>query len=180
MGAMAFTAVSYNKIMGANDRLGLALVGTGRRGRHVMGKMLDTGRCNLIMLCDVWDQQRHRAKQELSLSNVKETHALEDVLTNKDVEAVLIATPDHLHKNYSVQVVNAGRHLFLEKPATLHYEEGEAVLKAVRNSGKICQTGTQQRSGSHYKQAKEEFFSDSKKLGEIVFVPSGIWKMPIR
>jgi predicted dehydrogenase len=170
MGAMAFTAVSYNKIMGANDRLGLALVGTGRRGRHVMGKMLDTGRCNLIMLCDVWDQQRHRAKQELSLSNVKETHALEDVLTNKDVEAVLIATPDHLHKNYSVQVVNAGRHLFLEKPATLHYEEGEAVLKAVRNSGKICQTGTQQRSGSHYKQAKEEFFSDSKKLGEIVFV----------
>jgi predicted dehydrogenase len=172
MGAMAFTAASYSRILGANDRLGVALVGSGRRGRLVMGKMLKTGRCNLVMLCDVWDQQMQRTRKELSLSQTKEVYALEDVLANKDVEAVLIATPDHLHKDYTVEAINSGRHVFLEKPATLHYEEGVPILNAVRNSGKICQTGTQQRSGSHYRNVKEEFFSGSKKIGDIVFVKS--------
>ena len=170
MGAITFTAASYNRIMGANDRLGLALVGTGRRGRHVMSKMMETGKGELLMLCDIWEEQRKRARQELSLKNVKETYALEDVLADDNIDAVLIATPDHLHKDYSIKVVNTGRHLYLEKPATLHFEEGQPILEAVRKRGIICQTGTQQRSGSHYLQAKEEFFDGSKKLGDIVFV----------
>ncbi len=173
-GAASLSALSYRRVLGANDRLGMALVGAGRRGRHVMRKMLSTGQVELHQLCDVWDVQRQRTKEHLGISSINETFALEDVLANRDVDAVLVATPDHLHKDYSVQILESGRHLYLEKPATLHFEEGRAIKNAVDKSGKICQTGTQQRSGTHYIQVKEKFFSDSKPLGDIVFVRT-VW-----
>ncbi len=168
--AATLSALSYRRVLGANDRLGMALVGAGRRGRHVMGKLQDTGRVHVEMLCDVWDVQRQRSKAHLNLKDVRETAALEDVLANRNVDAVLVATPDHLHKDYSVRVLESGQHLYLEKPATLHFKEGETIRNAVQASTMICQTGTQQRSGAHYRQVKEKYFSGSKTLGDIVFV----------
>ncbi|MDZ7721236.1 MAG: Gfo/Idh/MocA family oxidoreductase [candidate division KSB1 bacterium] len=174
VGAVSFASASYSRILGANDRLNMALVGSGRRGRRVMSEMLKTGRAELRILCDVWDVQRQRAKDELGLSSVAETAALEETLARDDIDAVLIATPDHLHTNYAVQTLEAGKHLYLEKPVTLHYEENKTIKNAVKQSGMICQTGTQQRSSSHYIEAKERFFSDSNLLGDIVFIRT-VW-----
>ncbi|CAN5184726.1 Gfo/Idh/MocA family oxidoreductase [soil metagenome] len=173
-GGIALSAASYRRVWGANSRVGMALIGTGRRGREVMKSMLQTGNVDLHVLCDIWDVQRQRAKEELGIKKAFDTFSLEETLARKEVDAVLIATPDHLHKNYALEVLKNGRHLYLEKPATLYFEEGEALKKAVSESGKICQTGTQQRSGSLYKRVKEEFFSGSKILGDIVFVRA-VW-----
>ena len=125
VGGVATTAVSARRVRGANDRLGVAVVGSGRRGRQVMKKMLETGRVELRALCDVYDEQRRRAREELlgPGTSVYETTALEDVLARRDVDAVLLATPDHLHQGYAIAVLRSGRHLYLEKPSTLRWSD---------------------------------------------------------
>lgn len=173
-GAAALTAASYGNILGSNDKIGLAVVGAGRRGRWVLGEMLKTNQVRPVMFCDVWDEQVKRTTDYLELGKIPMTYDLEEVLSNDNVDAVLLATPDHLHKNYAIRILAAGKHLLLEKPVTLHYKEGAILKEAVANSGVVCQTGTQQRSGQMYKRVKEEFFGDSKKLGDMVFVRA-VW-----
>jgi predicted dehydrogenase len=171
----AATAISARRVRGANDRLGMAVVGSGRRGRHIMSKMLETGRVELRAICDVYDEQRRRARGELGLTvPVYETVALEDVLARRDVDAVLLATPDHLHEEYAIAILGSGRHLYLEKPATLRHDQDAPLLRAVRASGRVCQTGTQQRSATHYREAQERFFGERSPLGDVVFVRA-VW-----
>ncbi|MBS9463529.1 Gfo/Idh/MocA family oxidoreductase [Flagellimonas sp. 389] len=173
-GAAALTAVSYGNILGANDKIGIAVVGAGRRGRWVLGEMLKTNQIKPVIFCDVWDEQVKRTIDYLALGDIPMTYNLDEVLTNKNVDAVLLATPDHLHKNYAIQILEAGKHLLLEKPVTLHFDEGTELKEAVVGSNVICQTGTQQRSAQMYQRVKEEFFGGSKKLGDIVFVRA-VW-----
>ncbi|MBS1812490.1 MAG: Gfo/Idh/MocA family oxidoreductase [Acidobacteria bacterium] len=170
--ATTFTAASYARIAGANDRVGMALIGSGRRGRDVMKAFLATGRVELTCLADIYDAQRQRAKEAL---NVKphETIAIEEALSRRDVDAVLIGSPDHLHLTQTLAALKAGKHVYLEKPTSHNFEEGPAFIEAVKKSGKVCQTGTQQRSGAHYKKAKEEFFAKGR-LGKLVFARA-IW-----
>lgn len=170
--AAAFTAASYQRIHGANDRLGMALIGSGRRGREVMKAFLTTSRVELRCLCDVYDVQRGRAKEQLGVAP-PEVVALEDALARQDVDAVLIGTPDHLHLTQTLAALKAGKHVYLEKPTSHKFEEGPQFLAAARQSGKVIQTGTQQRSGAHYRRAKEEIF-DAGKLGQVIFARA-IW-----
>ncbi len=171
-GAAAFSAASYQHILGANDRLGMALVGSGRRGREVMKAFLSTGRIELRCLADVYDVQRGRARDFLAVKP-SEVVAIEDALSRKDVDAVLIGSPDHLHLTHTLASLKAGKHIYLEKPTSHHFGEGAKFIAAVNQSGKVCQTGTQQRSGAHYRRAKEEIF-DKGKLGKVVFARA-IW-----
>jgi predicted dehydrogenase len=170
--ATLITAASYQRIRGANERLGMALVGSGRRGREVMKAFLTTGRTELRCLCDVYDVQRGRARDFLGVKPL-ETVAIEEALSLNDVDAVLIGSPDHLHLAQTLAALKAGKHVYLEKPTTHKFEEGAALIAAVKQSGKICQTGTQQRSGAHYRRAKEEVFAKGL-LGNLVFARA-IW-----
>lgn len=170
--ATAFTAASYQRILGANERLGMALVGSGRRGREVMKAFLTTGRAELRCLCDVYDVQRQRAKEQLGVAP-PEVVALEEALARQEVDAVLIGTPDHLHLTQTLATLKAGKHVYLEKPTSHHFEEGPKFLAAAKQYGKVIQTGTQQRSGAHYRRAKEEIF-DKGKLGQVIFARA-IW-----
>lgn len=170
--AATVTAASYQRIRGANERLGLALIGSGRRGREVMKAFLTTERVELRCLCDVYDVQRGRARDFLGVKP-HETAAIEEVLNRSDVDAALIGSPDHLHLAQTLQSLKAGKHVYLEKPTTHKFEEGAPLIAAVKQSGKICQTGTQQRSGAHYRQAKEEIFAKGR-LGNLVFARA-VW-----
>ncbi|MGA1369052.1 MAG: Gfo/Idh/MocA family protein [Blastocatellia bacterium] len=169
-GAGALTALSYSRVVGANDRVGMALIGSGRRGREVMRAFVATGRVELRSLCDVYDVQRERARSALLSAgqSVHETQAHEESIARSGVDAVLIASPDHLHLGQTQAALAAGRHVYLEKPTSHRWEEAPAFLEAVRRSGKICQTGTQQRSGAHYQRVKEEIFGRGR-LGKVVF-----------
>jgi predicted dehydrogenase len=170
--AAALTAASYSRVVGANDRLGMALVGSGRRGREVMKAFLTTGRVELRCIADVYDVQRGRAKDFLGVKP-DELVAIEEALSRKDVDAVLIGTPDHLHLNHTLTALKAGKHIYLEKPTSHHFEEGAKFLAIAKQYGKVIQTGTQQRSGAHYQRAKAEIF-DKGKLGKVVFARA-IW-----
>jgi predicted dehydrogenase len=173
--ATAITASSYIRILGANDRLGMALVGGGRRGREVMKAFLAADRVNLNCVCDIYDVQRQRAKEFLLKpgDKVHETIAIEEALSRSDVDAVLIGSPDHLHLQHSLAALKAGKHVYLEKPTTHNFDEGAKLIAAVKQSGKVCQTGTQQRSGAHYRRAKEEIF-DKGRLGKVIFARA-VW-----
>lgn len=174
LNSAAFAAASYRRVLGANDRTRMALIGSGRRGREVMAAFLKTGRVELVSLCDVYDEQRNRARTQLAVTPAHECVAHQEVLARRDIDAVLIGTPDHLHIDLACDALAAGKHVYLEKPTTHRLEEQTRLRDAVRKSnGKVLQCGMQQRSGAHYIRAKEEIFAAGK-LGRVVMVRS-VW-----
>ncbi len=170
----SLTAASYRRVLGANDRVGLAVIGTGQRGLGVAKAFLQTGRAQLSVLCDVYDVRRKEARDKLAAGRaVPEMAAFEDAVARKDVDVVLVATPEHQHFAPALAALAAERHLFLEKPVTHRYEEGAKLIAAVAKSGKVCQTGAQQRSGPHFLRAKHEIFARGR-LGKVTFARA-VW-----
>ena len=163
-GAAAMSALSYSRIYGANDKLRLGMIGSGERGRGDMSKFQKNPTVDVIAVCDVYAESIDKAKQ--LAPNAKSFSDHRKLLEMKDLDMVLIATPDHWHAECAIDALNAGKDVYVEKPLTLTLEEGPRVVKAARINNRICQVGMQQRSGKHYLQAKAEYF-DTKKLGKI-------------
>jgi predicted dehydrogenase len=172
--ATTLTAASWSRAAGANSRIGVALVGCGIRGHEVMSRVLATNRAELRCICDIYDEHRRLAREELVAGQSPfETAAIEEVLAHPGVDAVLLAVPDHLHVTLGVMVLKANKHLYLEKPIAHHPDEHAALIEAAKDRHVVLQCGMQQRSGAHYRQAKEEIV-DKGKLGQVLFV-RGVW-----
>jgi len=166
-GVTAATALSYSQVMGANDRVNLGLIGCGDRGRGDMGNFIKTNVVDVTAVCDVYAAQIDKAKSVAT--NAKSYSDHRKVLEARDVDAVLIAVPDHWHAGIAIDALNAGKDVYVEKPLTLKIDEGPPIVKAARVNNRICQVGMQQRSGKHYLQAKQEYM-DTKKLGKVTMV----------
>ena len=160
----AFTAASYSRILGANNRATVGAIGVGDRGRHVMGLFQRTERVEVAAVCDVYAQQIDLALQQAPGAKSYSDHR--KLLEQRGIDAVLIATPDHWHAQTAIDALNAGKDVYVEKPLTLTIEEGPQIVKAARVNDRICQVGMQQRSGDHYLRAKREYF-DTGRLGKI-------------
>jgi predicted dehydrogenase len=165
--ATAATALSYSRILGANDRVQMGLIGCGGRGVGNMGNFLKLQNNDFIALCDVYGANVDRARKDVP--NAKTFGDYRKLLELKELDAVMIATPDHWHMTMSIDALNAGKDVYVEKPLTLKNEEGPAIVKAARLNKRICQVGMQQRSGKHYLDAKQQYF-DTGKLGKITLV----------
>jgi predicted dehydrogenase len=166
-GLAVWTASSYAKIMGANDRMRLGLIGAGERGRHVMRLCQQAGGVEMTAVCDVYAEMIDRAKQKAPDAKSFTDHR--KLLEEKDLDAVLIGTPDHWHAANTIDALNAGKDVYVEKPLTLTIEEGPRIVKAARVNNRICQVGLQQRSGAHYIEAKQKYI-DAGALGTITLV----------
>ena len=162
--ASAASALSYQRIMGANERVNLGLIGSGERGRFVMGRFIASGQVDVKAVCDVFADNIDLAQQKAPGSKAFKDHR--QLLEHKELDAVLIATPDHWHSGCALDALRAGKDVYVEKPLTLKIEEGPEIVKAARVNNRICQVGMQQRSGAHYLEAKEKFFKTGK-LGKI-------------
>ena len=158
------TAASYARVLGANDKIGLGVVGCGGRGLHVMGKFQSNGSVDVRAVCDIYGGQVDEAQQKAPGARGFSDH--QKLLELKDVDAVLVGTPDHWHAAIAIDALNAGKDVYVEKPLTLKIEEGPRIVKAARVNNRVCQVGMQQRSGQHYLQAKEEYIQAGK-LGKI-------------
>ena len=158
------TALSYSRVLGANDKINLGLIGCGERGRHDMTQFMLNPSINVSAVCDIYGEQIDKARQKATTAKNFSDHR--KLLEMKEVDAVLIATPDHWHAQTAVDALNAGKDVYVEKPLTLTIEEGPPIVKAARVNNRICQVGMQQRSGRHYIQAKKEYF-DTGKLGKV-------------
>jgi predicted dehydrogenase len=163
-GATAATALSYSRVMGANDRVMLGLIGAGDRGQYDMNNFLKDKNVTLNAVCDVYQDHIDRVKARAADAKAFDDHR--KLLDLKDIDVALIATPDHWHAAIAIDALNAGKDVYVEKPLTLTPEEGPRIVKAARVNNRICQVGMQQRSGQHYLQAKAEYF-DSGKIGKV-------------
>lgn len=163
-GLAAVTALSYGKILGANERVNVGLIGAGERGQGVMGAFVRTNIVDVKAVCDVFAEKIDQAQQKFPGAKGFGDHR--KLLETKELDAVLIATPDHWHAGTAIDALNAGKDVYVEKPLTLTIEEGPQIVRAARVNNRVCQVGMQQRSGSHYLEAKEKYFKTGK-LGKI-------------
>ncbi|RAV30097.1 Gfo/Idh/MocA family protein [Sinomicrobium soli] len=150
---MSMPAASYRRIMGANDRLNIAIAGLGRRvGAYYEPIAKKEANVHLRYLCDVMKSQREKALREISerIDYQPETeNDIRKVLDDKDVDILVNATPDHWHTPGSVMAMKAGKHVYVEKPCSHNMDENELLVEAAGKYGKVVQMGNQQRSSLH-------------------------------
>jgi predicted dehydrogenase len=163
-GAAAMSAASYMRVLGANDRVQLGLIGCGDRGEYVMTVFQNSKQVDVNAVCDIYGAKIDKVQQKATTAKGFNDHR--KLLEAKNVDAVLIATPDHWHSGCAIDALNAGKDVYVEKPLTLTIDEGPPIVKAARVNNRICQVGMQQRSGENYLEAKREYI-DSGKLGKI-------------
>jgi predicted dehydrogenase len=165
--AAALTAASYSRVMGASERVRIGAIGTGGRCQYLMGLANTVGGTEIAAVCDVYEPRRLEAKQKYAPA--AELYAdYRQVVDRKDLDAVIIGTPDHWHVPITIAAVRAGKDVYVEKPVTHTLEEGAPLIAAVKETKRVVQTGTQQRSWEHYFQAKEVIASG--RLGEMPFI----------
>jgi predicted dehydrogenase len=178
------TAVSASKVVGANDRVRLGLIGCGGRGRYVGGFMKEAPGAEFVAVADVYEPFTERAR-EWAGGGAERYKDFRRLLERKDVDAVLVATPDHWHIPAAVLACQAGKDVYVEKPVTHNVREGRAIIEAARRSGRIVQAGTQHRSSPHFAECAR--MVRSGELGEVRFVrvwnymsrfPEGIGRVP--
>jgi len=166
-GAAALTVASQSRILGANDRMSIGLIGCGARGNLLLPHFQKLNQAPLTAVCDVYRTRAEKCQALAPGAKLFGDHR--KLLETPGLDAVVIATPDHWHAPIAIDALNAGKDVYVEKPLTFKIEEGPKIIRAARVNQRICQVGAQQRSGTHYIQARDEYLR-SGKLGKINLV----------
>ena len=171
-GVLAMSPLSYRKVLGANERINLALIGCGGRGRKVMKGLVSCG-AQMVCACDVNEHHRNRTAKEFQGSQNRPVTAeieMRRVFEDKDVDAVLVATPEHWHALATIWACQAGKDVYVEKNPTISIWEGRKMAEAAEKYNRIVQIGFQNRSAPYALSARE--YIGSGKLGKVVHVKS--------
>ncbi len=188
--ATGFSAKSYAKIIGANDRVRVACVGFSDRFKasHVppFKALMKEKNFEMVALSDIWNRRREEGKAFIDKqlgTDIKVYRNNDELYASNSADAVFISTADFQHAIHTIEAVKAGCDAYTEKPLAETMEDNRAVLKAVKASGKIVQIGSQRRSGENYFAAED--FIKSGKFGPIVMVElmwnvnqPGRWRRP--
>jgi predicted dehydrogenase len=169
---------------GPNDQVGFGFIGTGIRGSEIMGEFLKIPGVRPVIVADLYDGYLERAKEQTE-GKIETTKDYFEVLNRKDVEAVVIATPDHWHKQMVLDSLDAGKHVYIEKPMTWSIPEGKAIISAAEKSGLVLQVGSQGKTSALTAKAREIVSSGA--LGKVTMVrmsnhrnnPEGAWVYPV-
>ncbi|MCC6859987.1 MAG: Gfo/Idh/MocA family oxidoreductase [Bryobacterales bacterium] len=170
--AASASAASAGRVLGANDRVRLGIIGAGDRGSYLMREAIRAGNIQWVAVCDAWDLRRDRAAQ-LAGGSVEKYPDYRKLLDRKDIDAVIVATWDNNHSRISIDACAAGKDVYVEKPMTSEPLQGPPLVQAARRYKRILQVGVQQRSTPHFVEAKERFV-DSGLLGPVHMVRT-IW-----
>jgi predicted dehydrogenase len=151
--AVGTAAKSYERILGSNDRLNFAVIGlNGRAYAHLTALKANKSAARISHVCDV-DSNILKKFAERTQHEMGEAPAADKdfraILEQKDVDAITIATPDHWHAPMAIAGLQAGKHIYVEKPCSHNPAEGEMLVEAQQKYGKLVQMGTQQRSSPH-------------------------------
>jgi predicted dehydrogenase len=190
LGAVGFSAKSYGRIIGANDRVNVGIVGFSNRcrGSLIPAMLKHAGELNFefTAVSDIWSRRREEGAayvKEKSGKTIAQTRNNEELYDRNDVDAVIISTADFQHALHTKEAVEAGRDAYVEKPFAETMEDNRAAREAVERTGKIVQIGSQRRSGANYHAAND--FIRSGKFGDIVMVEMtwnvnqpGRWRRP--
>ena len=151
--SMAMPAKSYRNIIGANDRLNVAIAGLGRRlGAFYEPIALKESNVRLLYLCDAKLDQMDKAATKFAEHITYKPKLQQDifkVLDDKEVDVLINAMPDHWHTPGTIMAMKSGKHVYVEKPSSCTMEENELLVEATEHYGKVVQMGNQQRSSGH-------------------------------
>lgn len=151
----------------ANDHIQIALIGAGIQGQHDTTVALQVPGVKLIAVADCYDGRLARSK-ELWGSDVFTTRDYSEILARKDIDAVIIATPDHWHKRAAVDAMKAGKDVYCEKPLIHVYEDGPEIVETAHSTNRILQVGSQRVSSVLYAKAKDLLASGA--IGQLNMV----------
>jgi predicted dehydrogenase len=165
-------APALGQVRGANDRIIVGVIGIGGQGRANLRNFLQQPEVELAAVCEVHPDSLARAARDRLLTAPFEKASkhkdFREILDHKDINAVIISTPDHWHALPTIMACQAGKDVYVEKPLALTIHEGRKMVEAARKHQRVIQVGTQQRSGVHFQQAVE--IVHSGKLGQICHV----------
>ena len=170
---------------GPNDRVNVAFIGFGVRGNILLDTLQKTGQANLVAVSDCYQGHLARAKERTD-GKIETNYAqYKALLDRKDIDAVILAPPDHQHLPMVLNSLAAGKDVFIEKPMTQHIEDGPKMIEAVRRYNRVLQAGSQWRSSPLYKKARE--IVASGQLGKVTKIvasynrnsSTGAWNYPI-
>ncbi len=143
--ATTTAALSQFRVLGANDRVRLGFIGLGNRGDQVLDAFLKQPDAEVVALCDIYQPYLDFAGKKIG-SNPKRFTDYRRLLELKDLDAVVINTPDHWHALQTIHACEAGKDVYVEKPLSLCVAEGRAMVEAVKRHQRVCQVGIHRRS----------------------------------
>ena len=170
---------------GPNDRVNVAFIGFGIRGNILMEAIKKTGQANLVAVCDCYQGHLTRAKERTDGKIDTVFAQYKALLDRKDIDAVILAPPDHQHLPMVLNALSAGKDVYIEKPMTHRVEDGPTMIEAVKRYNRVLQTGSQGRSS--YLQKKAHEIVASGQLGKVSKIiasynrnsSTGAWNYPI-
>ena len=173
--AGGMTALASTRAFGANERLRVGVIGAGGRMGSLLGAADASGvPFEIVSVCDVYGPKREQVAARANAGAATTHGDFREVLDDKGVDAVIVATPDHWHVRVAVAALAAGKDVYLEKPVTHTLEEGTGLLKAVRSGKQVLQCGMQQRSWSHFRNAVD--LVQGGALGRVTQVRTYWWQ----
>lgn len=202
LGVNQMSALSYKRIIGANEKIRVGFIGVGNRGTQLLQTFMKMPDCEIAALCDVYEPYITRDRSKVDPRYIKdrpgqipqmgetfpnkvERYAeYRKLLENKTIDAVCIATPDHWHALQTIHSVYAGKDVYLEKPVSKTVEEGRAMIRAAAGSKQVVTVGLNRRSASTFQQLAKEI--PAGKIGKVTFAsachvgnmfPAGIGRM---
>jgi predicted dehydrogenase len=164
--ASLVTARGYSAVTGANERLRIGVIGAGGQATSHMEelvKMRDTDNFEIVNVCDIYTKRLDKAAQ---LTGAKPVADYRRILDDKDIDYVLIATPEHWHFQMAMDALDAGKHVYVEKPMTHTIEQGKKLVEKVKSSGRKLQVGVQGMSDESYAVANQHI--KAGELGTVV------------
>jgi len=174
LGAAAMTAASYERVLGANDRIGLGFIGFGLIGKQHVGNFKEMNDVDMVGVCDCYKPRLDEALEYIGNPNTKGYGDFREMYENKDIQGVVVATPDHWHALQTVMACAAGKDVYVEKPMTRFIDEGKWMVQAAREHKRVVVVGTQRRHGSGVAAAKK--IVESGQLGHIHSVRGGAYR----
>ena len=147
-------ALSSFRVLGANDRVRLGFIGLGNRGDQVLDGFLKQPDAQVVAISDIYAPYLDFAAQKIGTSP-KRFKDYRELLELKDLDAVVISTPDHWHALQTIHACEAGKDVYVEKPISLRVAEGRAMVEAVKRHGRVCQSGLQRRSSAMCRELAE-------------------------
>ena len=170
--ASGLTALASTRVLGANDMIRVGVIGAGGRMRSLLDAADKAGLYQIVAVSDVYGPHRDAVRERSAGSPPRHLDYRE--VLEKDIDAVIIASPDHWHVRMAVDALAAGKDVYLEKPVTHTLEEGATLTHAVRSGKQILQCGMQQRSWTHFRDAVDLIQGGS--LGRIPQVRTYWWQ----
>jgi predicted dehydrogenase len=169
----ASKAASMARVIGANDRINVGVIGTGGRGSHVGRQFAKAGKeganCQVLAVCDVYQKRvsANKAFFEKEYGKCDATLDYREIVNRTDIDAVIVATPDHWHAPIALAAMDRGKDVYLEKPMCHTIEEARQLVATVRETKRVLQVGSQTTSGDQWHKARKAIAEDGM-IGKMI------------